>query len=188
MSSPAPRLYRSPVMADRWLSAGILLYAQCHECVVWVSWRVPYPHVNFVCGVTASSEAVNLGVVNVYFQKITRGAVRVVQVLGLGMQPACVGHVWHVVGRVDPWNDEKSLRAKSARPRVLALARRHQSVALRSLIRSAREVSCRLASLCSYSCRGRPAALRPTLSEWEKNRVDWCRWDSAHRPLVVNTG
>lgn len=125
-SSPTPRLYRTGVMADRWCwrvscnkSAGYLHYAQRHVRVC-VSRRVPYPHANFVCGVTASSEAVDLWVVNVYFQKITRGAVRVVQILGLGIQPACVGHVWHVVGRVDPCNDEKSLGAKCGAPSGLS--------------------------------------------------------------------
>jgi len=59
-----------------------------------------YPHADFVIRVTVPSNSNGLWITDVYLQVIAGGPVSVRQVLGLGIQPASVGHrgICHGVG------------------------------------------------------------------------------------------
>lgn len=54
-------------------------------------------HPDFVNCVAVTSNSDNLGIIHVYFKEVARGTVSIHQVLGLGIQPASVGHLWHFV-------------------------------------------------------------------------------------------
>lgn len=52
-----------------------------------------YLHSDFVNCVAVTSNSNNLGIIHVYFKEIARRTVSIHQVLGLGIQPASVGHL-----------------------------------------------------------------------------------------------